>query len=109
MRLTGLERVEVLLAKLRGGGEGGSRGASQDVTSGRVPPPPVNTAGRRSAERERASTAQPIVVNYTPNVTMENRGEQGLERRLLEVLERHGYELAEVLRREAAKRQRGEF
>ena len=53
-----------------------------------------------------------IVINYAPNVVIHSEDaadKATLTRRIMEVLERHGRELHQVLTREIVRRQRGDF
>jgi hypothetical protein len=60
----------------------------------------------------RGMTQGPIVINYAPSVVIhsEDAAESAaLKRRVMEVLERHGRELHQVLAREIVRQQRREF
>jgi hypothetical protein len=57
-------------------------------------------------------TQGPIVINYTPNVVIHSEHAADiatLKRRVMEILERHGRELHQVLAREIVRQQRTEF
>jgi hypothetical protein len=57
-------------------------------------------------------TQGPIVVNYAPSVVIHSEDavdSAALKRRVMEVLERHGRELHQVLAREIVRQQRREF
>ena len=57
-------------------------------------------------------TQGPIVINYAPNVVIHSEDAAdttALKRRVMEVLERHGRELHQVLAREIVRQQRREF
>jgi hypothetical protein len=57
-------------------------------------------------------TQGPIVINYTPNVVIHSEHAADiatLRRRVMEILERHGRELHQVLAREIVRQQRTEF
>jgi hypothetical protein len=57
-------------------------------------------------------TRDPIVINYTPNVVIHSEHAADiatLKRRVMEILERHGRELHQVLAREIVRQQRTEF
>jgi hypothetical protein len=71
--------------------------------------PPAAAAAASSAAR---SVRAPIVINYSPNVTIHAQDagdDEALARRVMEVLERHGRELHQVLARDLVRRQRTEF
>ena len=54
----------------------------------------------------------PIVINYAPNVVIQSEDAAdaaALKRRVMEVLERHGRELHQVLAREIVRQQRRDF
>ncbi len=58
------------------------------------------------------TTRGPIVINYTPNVVIHSEGAADiatLKRRVMEILERHGRELHQVLARELVRQQLTEF
>ncbi len=77
--------------------------------------PPAFAAPREqaaAASSDARSTRAPIAINYSPNVTIhaQDRDYDGaLAQRVMEVLERHGRDLHEVLARELVRRQRTEF
>jgi hypothetical protein len=51
-----------------------------------------------------------IVVNYSPNVTVNGAASaDNIDHLLIDAMRRHGHELAQILRREAAVRRRTEF
>jgi hypothetical protein len=57
-------------------------------------------------------TQGPIVINYAPSVVIHSEDaadSAALKRRVMEVLERHGRELHQVLAREIVRQQRREF
>jgi hypothetical protein len=57
-------------------------------------------------------TQAPIVINYAPNVAIHSEDAAdgtALKRRVMEVLERHGRELYQVLAREIVRQQRRDF
>ena len=57
-------------------------------------------------------TQAPIVINYAPNVVIHSEDAAdgaALKRRVMEVLERHGRELYQVLAREVVRQQRRDF
>jgi hypothetical protein len=57
-------------------------------------------------------TQGPIVINYAPNVVIHSEDATdtaALKRRVMEILERHGRELHQVLAREIVRQQRREF
>jgi hypothetical protein len=57
-------------------------------------------------------TQNAIVINYAPNVTIHSDGAAdtaALKRRVIEILERHGRELHQVLQREMVRQQRRDF
>lgn len=70
---------------------------------------PGRIAGANSS---RAAAHPPIVINYSPNLTIQAQGgenDQAMARRVMEILERHGRELHQLLARELIRRQRTEF
>jgi hypothetical protein len=74
------------------------------------------TDTRSSADRyrrgnaSRAASSETSLVNYSPTVVINNGAEsRTLEQRILAVLSEHGYELSELLGREARKRRRATF
>jgi hypothetical protein len=74
------------------------------------------TDTRSSADRYRtgrapgAASSETSLVNYSPTIVINNGAEsRTLEQRVLAVLSEHGYELSELLGREARKRRRAIF
>jgi hypothetical protein len=74
------------------------------------------TDTRSSADRyrrgsaSRAASSETSLVNYSPTVVINNGADsRTLEQRILAVLSEHGYELSELLGREARKRRRAIF
>lgn len=58
------------------------------------------------------NTVPPLTVNYSPNVTIHTQDmteDDSLNRRVMELLERHGRELHRILERDLVRRQRTEF
>jgi hypothetical protein len=86
-------------------------GASADALA--APLIPTNDKARIAASQAVVRSAQsPIVINYAPNVIIhsESGADTGaLKRRVMEVLERHGRELHQVLAREIVRQQRRDF
>jgi hypothetical protein len=83
--------------------------------AGAFAPPPISTneTARLAAPLSAAGTAQgAIVINYAPNVVIHSEDAAdpaALKRRVMEVLERHGRELHQVLAREIVRQQRRDF
>lgn len=83
--------------------------------AGALAPPSAlvsQTASLAAAPSERRPARAPIVVNYAPNVIIHSAdaGDTAtLERRVMDVLERHGRELHQTLARELIRQQRTEF
>ncbi len=73
----------------------------------------TNDTARIAAPLSAVGVAQtPIVINYAPNVVIhsENAADAAaLKRRVMEILERHGRELHQVLAREVVRQQRRDF
>jgi hypothetical protein len=73
----------------------------------------TNDTARIAAPLPAVRSAQgPIVINYTPNVIIHSESgadTAALKRRVMEVLERHGRELHQVLAREIVRQQRRDF
>ena len=74
---------------------------------------PTNDAARIAAPLPAVRSQQgPIVINYAPNVVIHSESgadNAALKRRVMEVLERHGRELHQVLAREIVRQQRRNF
>jgi hypothetical protein len=74
---------------------------------------PTNDAARIAAPLPAVRSQQgPIVINYAPNVVIHSESgadTAALKRRVMEVLERHGRELHQVLAREIVRQQRRNF
>ncbi len=74
---------------------------------------PANDTARIAAPLAAVGATQsPIVVNYAPNVIIHSEHAADiatLKRRVMEILERHGRELHQVLARELVRQQRTEF
>jgi hypothetical protein len=73
----------------------------------------TNDTARSAAPLGAVNTTQgPIVINYAPNVVIHSEDAAdtaALKRRVMEILERHGRELHQVLAREIVRQQRREF
>jgi hypothetical protein len=83
-----------------------ARGAARPLSFG------VRPASNGIEASSRVPPRVPIVINYSPNLaihTNEGERDEGLERRLMDILERHGRELHQVLAREMVRRRRMEF
>ena len=100
--------------------QGGTRGGASNLEK-RSPRdrrgPSADFAGRandyaqgaeRSASGYRGGSA-PLIVNYSPNVTLADASPGDMERRLVEAIGRHGSDLVRILNREMEKRQRAGF
>jgi hypothetical protein len=78
-----------------------------------APPLSTNDTARRAAPLSAAGIAQDaIVINYAPNVVIHSEDAAdtaALKRRVIEILERHGRELHQVLAREMVRQQRRDF
>jgi hypothetical protein len=74
---------------------------------------PTNDTARIAAPLPAVRSVQgPIVINYAPNVIIHSESgadNAALKRRVMEVLERHGRELHQVLAREIVRQQRTDF
>jgi len=64
--------------------------------------------GERSASGYRAESV-PLIVNYSPTVTLSDAPPGEMERRLVEAIGRHGSDLVRVLNQEMEKRRRAGF
>jgi len=77
------------------------------------PPISTNDTARIATPFSTAGMTQgAIVINYAPNVTIhseEAADSAALKRRVMEILERHGRELHQVLQREMVRQQRRDF
>ncbi|HVB82182.1 MAG TPA: hypothetical protein VNE82_19800 [Candidatus Binataceae bacterium] len=83
--------------------------------AGAFAPPPISTndtARLAALPCATNATQGAIVINYAPNVVIHSEDaadSAALKRRVMEILERHGRELHQVLQREMVRQQRRDF
>jgi hypothetical protein len=83
--------------------------------AGAFAPPPISTndTARLAAPAYATNATQgAIVINYAPNVVIHSEDaadSAALKRRVMEILERHGRELHQVLQREMVRQERRDF